>query len=196
MTHLRAFSRPALAVPSTGLHGAPFTAADWPLLAELFADPEAARWLLRDPKSVDVQAHARKTAARFAENWASDGFGPYLLRLGPRPVGYAGLRRSRLDTAIENEALWALLPRFRGAGRAAQALRAIIDDHGTQDPSAPCIASWTLPDNTAALRVMQKLGFAYERDAVWAGLRHVVYRLPSAQASTNTLHARPRAGAA
>ena len=174
---------PRLAVPGSSLSGAPFSAADWPVLHRLFSEPQTARWLMRDPSAVDPEAQARRVAERFAESWASDGFGPYVLRLGAREIGYAGLRRSRLDARLETEALWAVLPEHQGAGRATAAMRAAIAQYDAEDPSAPRIASWTLPQNAASLRVMEKLGFVYERDAVWAGLTHVVYRLKAAQAS-------------
>ncbi len=121
-------ARPSLAIAGSSLRGAPFAAADWPVLAELFGDPRAARWLLRDPESADIEAQARRVAARFAESWAADGFGPYLLRLGARSIGYAGLRRSRLDARLETEALWAILPASQGAGRATQRYIAVATD--------------------------------------------------------------------
>lgn len=180
--------RPSLRILGSSLRGDPFSAADWPILRALFEDPRAGRWLMRDPSSVDLDAHARRVASRFAESWAADGFGPYLLRLGARPIGYAGLRRSRLDARLETEALYAILPEHQGAGRATAALAAALRQYDVDDPNAPRVASWTLPENAASLRVLDKLGFLYERDAIWAGLRHVVYRLPS--------EARARAGAA
>ena len=41
----------------------------------------------------------------------------------------------------------------------------------------PEIGSWTLPINLASQRVMEKLGFRYERDFQFAGLGHQRYRL-------------------
>jgi len=41
----------------------------------------------------------------------------------------------------------------------------------------PEITSWTLPINLASQRVMEKLGFQYERDFEFAGLVHRFYRL-------------------
>ena len=35
----------------------------------------------------------------------------------------------------------------------------------------------TLPHNAASRRVMEKVGFGYDRDIVHAGLAHVLYRL-------------------
>ena len=41
----------------------------------------------------------------------------------------------------------------------------------------PEIGAWTLPTNLASQRVMEKLGFRYERDVQFAGLLHRCYRL-------------------
>ena len=38
------------------------------------------------------------------------------------------------------------------------------------------VVAFTLPDNTASRRVMEKLGMTYERDIVHADLPHVLYR--------------------
>lgn len=186
--------RPSLSIAGDGLRGEPFAAADWPVLQRLFADPRTAKWLLRDPEAADLERRARRIAHGFAEGWASDGFGPYVIRVGPRAIGYAGLRRSRLDAQLETEALFAIDADWQGAGRATRAMRAVIAEYDAADPNAPQIASWTQPSNRAALKVIAKLGFAYERDAVWAGLRHVVHRLPAA--ATPRAGRPPRAGAA
>ena len=42
------------------------------------------------------------------------------------------------------------------------------------------IASWTLPHNATSRRVMEKLGFEYEREFEFAGLPHLLFRLPAA----------------
>ena len=39
------------------------------------------------------------------------------------------------------------------------------------------ICSWTLPTNLVSQRIMEKLGFRYERDFEFAGLGHRFYRL-------------------
>jgi ribosomal-protein-alanine N-acetyltransferase len=43
------------------------------------------------------------------------------------------------------------------------------------------IASWTLPINLTSQRVMEKLGFRYERDFEFAGLNHRFYRLAAGE---------------
>jgi ribosomal-protein-alanine N-acetyltransferase len=39
------------------------------------------------------------------------------------------------------------------------------------------VVAFTLPTNWASRRVMEKVGFTFERDIVHAGLRHVLYRI-------------------
>jgi ribosomal-protein-alanine N-acetyltransferase len=50
-------------------------------------------------------------------------------------------------------------------------------DVGFEHLGFPVIGSWTLPVNMASQRVMEKLGFRYERDCEFAGLLHRFYRL-------------------
>jgi RimJ/RimL family protein N-acetyltransferase len=42
------------------------------------------------------------------------------------------------------------------------------------------IVAFTLPNNVASRRVMEKTGFTYERQIVHVGLPHVLYRLAAA----------------
>ncbi len=39
------------------------------------------------------------------------------------------------------------------------------------------VVAFTLPSNKASRRVMEKIGFSYEREFVYADLPHVLYRL-------------------
>jgi RimJ/RimL family protein N-acetyltransferase len=47
------------------------------------------------------------------------------------------------------------------------------------------LVAFTLPINQASRRVMEKIGFSFERDIVHAGLPHVLYRIK------RELHVRP-----
>ena len=160
------------ALQTERLSGRPFQPDDWPLIHAIQSDPRSGRWLLA-PGVEASEARSREIARRFAECWLAAGYGPYLWRVGARAVGYAGLRPTRLQGVDEIEALWGFLPDYWGRGYAAEAARAAIQ----ADAAGPSIASWTLPENAASRRVMEKLGFAYERETEWAGLPHVVYRL-------------------
>ncbi|MEI8373724.1 MAG: GNAT family protein [Planctomycetota bacterium] len=50
-------------------------------------------------------------------------------------------------------------------------------DIGFEHLGFPEIGSWSLPVNLVSQRVMEKLGFRYERDFKFAGLVHRFYRL-------------------
>ena len=144
---------------------------DWPLIYKLQTDPRSGPWL-RGARPVAAEARSRAIAFAFAENWRRDGYGPHLLILDDTPIGYAGVRRSSLRTADEREALWALHPAVWGQGFATEATRAAIN----RDAPTQALISWTLPDNHASRRVMEKLGFTYSGPMTWADLPHVVYR--------------------
>jgi len=48
------------------------------------------------------------------------------------------------------------------------------------------VVSFTLIENRASRRVMEKLGFAYEGETEYAGLPHVLYRLSAASARSTS----------
>ena len=157
------------------LTGRPFQKNDWPLIAALHLDARSAEWLL-GPGDQPSEQRARRIAENFAECWLAEGFGPYLWSQRGRPVGYAGLRRSRLEGLPEIEAVWAFDPTQWGRGHATAAARAALEADGPRPGEGLSVASWTRPQNAASLRVMEKLGFHYEREAQWMGLLHLVYR--------------------
>jgi RimJ/RimL family protein N-acetyltransferase len=95
-----------------------------------------------------------------------------------RALGRVGLARAVVDGAEEVEVAWFIAADRWGEGlateMAAEAVRAAFEDVGLPD-----LVAFTLHDNVASRRVMERLGFAYERDVEHAGLPHVLYRLSS-----------------
>lgn len=77
------------------------------------------------------------------------------------------------------EVAWAVMPEFQRRGFASElaeeSLRIGFDILGLPD-----IVSFTLIENVASRGVMEKAGFAYERDFVHANLDHVLYRIDQA----------------
>jgi RimJ/RimL family protein N-acetyltransferase len=66
----------------------------------------------------------------------------------------------------------------RGAGRGiATELGAASIEIAFGPLALPDVVSFTLPHNHGSRRVMEKLGFAYERDTDYKGWPHVLYRL-------------------
>jgi ribosomal-protein-alanine N-acetyltransferase len=125
-----------------------------------------------DAASVDDQI------ARSEAHWARYGFGWYafLDRATGALVARGGPHNCHVAGRDEVEIAWAVASERWNQGLAtelgAASLAVAFGPLGLSD-----VVSFTLPDNRASRRVMEKLGFAFERDAIHAGLPHVLYRL-------------------
>jgi ribosomal-protein-alanine N-acetyltransferase len=110
-------------------------------------------------------------------HWAEHGYGIWILRdkATGQFVGRGGLRRTVLEGTAEVEIAYGLMPQFWGQGLATEFTRAIAriarEELGLSD-----IVSYTLPENVASRRVMEKAGFRYERDILHNDTPHVLYR--------------------
>jgi len=111
------------------------------------------------------------------EHWNRHGFGMWLLRDRDtgEMVGRGGLQYTFTAGLNDVEAGWAIIPARWGQGLATELAHACVE------VAFRCLAlleivAFTLPDNLASRRVMEKSGFAYEREIVHAGLPHVLYR--------------------
>lgn len=150
--------------------------------------PEMTRLLL-DPRIVPTiwpSSHPpTETAvldglAQKVDHWERHGFGLWLARdrRTGAMVGRGGLQYTYLVELGEVEAAWTIVPDRWGQGLATELARAAIDvAFGHLELTA--IVALTLPDNFASRRVMEKTGFAFEREIRHAGLPHVLYRLPA-----------------
>ncbi len=112
------------------------------------------------------------------DHWDRLGYGLWTLREGNggRFVGRAGLRPVPLGSGDEVELAYALMAEYWGKGLATEISRAILriafEHIGIED-----LVCFTLTTNAASRRVMEKVGFVYEREALHAELPHVFYRL-------------------
>jgi RimJ/RimL family protein N-acetyltransferase len=135
---------------------------------------------LRVMKTLGGRQDERQTGAglsRAMEHWDRYGFGGYTLRDSDgRYLGRCGPRRVEIDGAWEVEVGWAVIFDEQNKGYATEAARRCValcfDELGLDD-----LVSFTLPFNAASRRVMEKLGFAYEKDCWYYELPHVLYRL-------------------
>jgi ribosomal-protein-alanine N-acetyltransferase len=141
-------------------------------LARILGDPRVGATL----GGVQDEAWVRTHVASVQEAWARDGFNWWaaLDRATREVVGRGGLSRKPIDESVEVEAGWTIAPERWGQGLATEVGAAAIEQargHGIAE-----LVSITLPHNVASRRVMEKLGFAYDRDIEYAGLPHVLYR--------------------
>ncbi|NNM59951.1 MAG: GNAT family N-acetyltransferase [Legionellales bacterium] len=122
-----------------------------------------------------------ETEARLAWNlkqWEDNSHGLWLffLKETGKFIGRASLRRMIVDDKDELELGYALMPDFWGKGFATEMAQACIEiafDYLDYEN----IACFTALTNAPSRRVMEKLGFQYEKNCMHANTPHVLYRL-------------------
>ena len=142
----------------------------------LLLDPRVSStlWpLARAPTEADV---LQGLAAKI-DHWNRHGFGMWAARDREtgEMVGRGGLQHTYTAGLNDVEAGWAIVPERWGQGLATELAHACVDA-GFGALGLLEIVAFTLPGNVASRRVMDKVGFTYERDIVHAGLPHVLYR--------------------
>lgn len=124
---------------------------------------------------------AAQTRGFLQENlahWEAQGYGIWIFRdkRDNRFVGRGGLRRVTVEGNDEIEVAYAVMTEFWSKGFATEMATASLNvafrQFGLRD-----IVAFTLPTNQASRRVMEKVGFRYERDIIHASLLHVLYRV-------------------
>ena len=120
----------------------------------------------------------RQTMASWCHSWTERGFGPWLFRNRQTDafIGYAGLAPAPLSIQPGSfELLYALRPEFWGHGFATR-MSSLSLAHAFSQRGVPEVVAYTLTTNRPSRRVLEKLGFSFERTFEHAGLPHVFYR--------------------
>jgi RimJ/RimL family protein N-acetyltransferase len=126
---------------------------------------------------------ARSFLQNNLEHWKRHGFGLWMFHdptTEGRFVGRAGLRHVQVGGNDEVELSYALMPEYWGRGLATEMARACVVV-GFEQLGLADVVAFTLTTNRASQRVMQKIGFTYEREITHASLPHVLYRLCRAE---------------
>jgi RimJ/RimL family protein N-acetyltransferase len=129
-------------------------------LHRLLSDPLVMKTLSADGKPLSEEA-TREQIEQNIDHWQQHGFGLWVFHRKSDGVfiGRGGLKTYQIDGKDVIGLAYAVMPDYWNQGFATE------------------IGSWTLPTNLASQRVMEKLGFRYERDFEFAGLLHRFYRL-------------------
>ncbi len=119
------------------------------------------------------------------DHWRQHGYGLWVFaaKADGQFVGRGGLRHVPVAGSEELELAYTLEAAFWGQGLATEMAQAILDI-GSKSLSRSSIVCFTLTSNRASQRVMEKLGFQYERDFVHGDQPHVLYRLDTAKPGT------------
>ena len=151
----------------------PISLEDFEDLCEMHSNPVVMQTLggIRDREETD------RFLKRNLAHWQQHGFGLWCLRDGDdgRFIGRAGLRWVRIEGTDEVEVAYALRADAWGRGLATAICEQLVTTAADADVADDLIA-FTLSVNQRSRRVMQKAGFAYEREFEHAGEPHVLYR--------------------
>jgi len=142
-------------------------------LVRMYADPRVTATLGGLRTADWVADYLRKQMAQ----WDEHGFGLWTVRdrLSGRFAGRAGLRYATIEGRREVEVAYGLMEEFWGRGYATE-LAVESVRVGFTELRFPDLVCFTLTTNLASKRVMEKAGFRYERDIVYADLPHLLYR--------------------
>ena len=145
-------------------------------LSTLLRDPRVARTLFATAAAPTEAEVVANLAAKQA-HWERHGFGLWMLydRESGAIVGRGGLQHTIATGCDEIEVGWAIVPERWGEGLATElALTSVEAGFGTLELTE--LIAYTLVDNVASRRVMEKAGFSYERGMQHVGRPHVLYR--------------------
>lgn len=147
---------------------------DFDMLCALHRDPDVMATL----GGVRSDERTRIYLTRNLEHWAEHGFGLWMFRDRSTGafVGRGGLRHVVLEGQSEIEVTYALAREAWGKGFATEMATASLDV-GFRRLSLRDVVAFAEPDNLASRRVMEKVGFRYERDILYDNVRHVLYRM-------------------
>jgi RimJ/RimL family protein N-acetyltransferase len=146
-------------------------------LARMYSDPQVTATL----GGVRPAAWVAQYLDQQMAHWEQHGFGFWTLRdpLTGQFAGRGGLRHATVEGRVEVEVGYGLLREFWGQGLATELASESVRV-GFVELRRPDLVCFTLPTNGASRRVMEKAGFRYEREIVYAELPHVLYRQTAA----------------
>jgi RimJ/RimL family protein N-acetyltransferase len=112
------------------------------------------------------------------QHWDQYGFGYYVFeeKNSGSLIGRGGLQYCQIDGRKEVEIAYAFMPEYWGKGIATRIVQKLIE-LGFHELQLNTIVGFTLPENKASRRVLEKNGFIFEKEVVHKGLPHVLYRL-------------------
>jgi RimJ/RimL family protein N-acetyltransferase len=102
---------------------------------------------------------------RFGTDWANEGIGYHLVRLGDGSgpaIGIAGVRFGSLDSTDNLNVYYHIVESERGKGYAVEATRAALEARGAAGHGGLPVVALIRPENGASRRVAERLGFGWQ----------------------------------
>ncbi len=137
-----------------------------------FSPPGA--YVVRDEE--EARQQIRKRTALF-ERLRIAKF-PIFLKEGGEFIGTCGLEPVEIEGASEVELGYRLCLRHWGNGYAEEAAAGVLR-YAFGELGMGRIIAFALPQNRASVRILEKLGFQYQREFLHAGIPHRLYEMPA-----------------
>jgi RimJ/RimL family protein N-acetyltransferase len=102
---------------------------------------------------------------KFGTDWANEGIGYHLVRLGDGlgpAIGIAGVRFGSLDSTDNLNTYYHIVEAERGKGYAVEATRAALEVRGAAGHGELPVLALVRPENVVSRRVAERLGFGWE----------------------------------
>ena len=165
---------------------------DLNVLCSMNRNPEVMKTLGGLRSDDETQGHLLSNL----EHWARYGFGLWILReaVDGQFVGRCAIRHVNVGGNDEIEVGYALMPEYWGRGLATEVAREMVRLAFVRLQLDDLVA-FTLVDNAASRRVIEKTGGVFERNLVHAGLPHVLYRFRVSPRAFSGNNASPIGGA-
>jgi ribosomal-protein-alanine N-acetyltransferase len=141
---------------------------------QIFGDPEVTRYLPK--RDISPRDRAERALKATNEDWTNYGYGEWAVTVKPdrKLIGQCGL--ISVKETGETEVDYSLARPYWGRGIATEAARACVR-FGFENAGLERLIALAVPENLASRRVMEHIGFAYEKDAHFFGLDVVVYAI-------------------
>ena len=142
--------------------------------AALFTDPAFMEWSHRGPMT---RPQVAGRIAQLIEGYRRHGFSKWAVihKADGVPIGYCGIEVQTIDGAEIRELGYRIAAPYRGQGLASEAARAALED-ATGRLKLPFVQAFVEPGNKASIRILEKLGFVYQRNIRFHGTPFRLYR--------------------
>lgn len=152
----------------------PIEPSDFQDLYRLHNDPEVAK-TMGGPRT---EEQIKASLDQVAQQWQRYGYCYWIFfdKKTGQFIGRGGLRHVPIEGKDEIEIGYAVMPPFWRQGYATEMGRAAIQV-AVNNLHLKELVCFTLTTNLISQRTMEKLGFIYERDFVYADLSHKLYRM-------------------
>lgn len=152
----------------------PIQSTDFADLHSMYCDPDLMNLMGGRVLSED---ESRDRLSAMLQHWDDHGFGICMVhdRADDRFLGRAGFRVSEIDGQLEKELWCGFMPDCWRKGIATEVAFELVNV-AFEELSFEDLVAVSLSENKGSKRLIEKTGFVYEKDVVYAGHNQAFYR--------------------